>query len=371
MKVNHLETLEYYDCELLFHAEDDTGRQYVAIHDADVDNLCTYVVVAVERNALTEFKSGRLGLKQLLSASPTNEWYSTSIGPTSSDIMLETRPDRLTVDYVVPGNDYYITPQIPLSSVENVATEKGRAILELKLSGNERLSSHEVPATTMTTVVSRIVDSLKFFGNTIVPSASNRHYAMNILGAPSAGSVSILLVSEDKTDMFGSNPIIKSLEAMTQLIESDFSEHNIEAIVREYSSKGLKEIRLLAKSLSEDQTDLHLAWSSGRSGRHGHSFVPQVKSSEIFDSLHRAKKETTDTVEINGILDGVNVRSRTWSIIQDDRRRVSGKVEVNGPKLTGRTTGHRYLLTCTRTVDEMAEDIKPKFVATTIEELKG
>ena len=86
MNLTFQESILFYDCEMLFQATDDTGQQYLA-----------------------DFKAGRIGLRQLLLASPNGEWHTATIGPSANPITLTRQPlppadcpDLLAPDYYLP-----------------------------------------------------------------------------------------------------------------------------------------------------------------------------------------------------------------------------------------------------------------------------
>lgn len=96
MKVAFKESVLYYDCEMLFEAEDETGRRYIAVHDNEHQNGSKYIMVPVTEAGLVEFKAGQIGLRSLLLASPNGEWYTTKMGVDTDGMTLIRQPTSIT-----------------------------------------------------------------------------------------------------------------------------------------------------------------------------------------------------------------------------------------------------------------------------------
>ena len=108
MKVAFKESILYYDCELLFEAEDETGRRYIAVHDDDCQTGCEYVVAPATGENLTAFKAGQIGLRDLLLASPGGEWYTTEPGGNAEEIPLSRQPGLITDRTDLLDGNYYV-----------------------------------------------------------------------------------------------------------------------------------------------------------------------------------------------------------------------------------------------------------------------
>ena len=108
MKVAFKESILYYDCELIFEAEDETGRRYIAVHDDDYQTGCEYFMVPATREDLTAFKAGQVGLRSLLLASPAGEWHTTKIAADTDGITLIRQPTPITDQADLLATDYYV-----------------------------------------------------------------------------------------------------------------------------------------------------------------------------------------------------------------------------------------------------------------------
>ena len=109
MNVTVKESILYYDCELIFEAEDETGRRYIAVHDDDYQTGCEYIMAPATHEDLAAFRSGQIGLRSLLLASPAGEWYTTSIGVDTDAITLTRQPTPITENTDLLEGDYYVT----------------------------------------------------------------------------------------------------------------------------------------------------------------------------------------------------------------------------------------------------------------------
>lgn len=114
MIVKYLESILYYDCELLFEAADAAGQRYIAVHDRDYESGCEYIVAPTDLENLAAFKAGQIGLRRLLQAVPRGAWYTarlnanTDMGTDTGEINLTPQPTQLADASNLLTADYYI-----------------------------------------------------------------------------------------------------------------------------------------------------------------------------------------------------------------------------------------------------------------------
>ena len=371
MRIFHKESLEFYECELLFEAEDETGRKYIAVHDADFDTGCEYIVVPVLRNSLTEFKSGLTDLRSLMQSCEENVWYKSSIEVQSKDINLIPQGSSIFEGDVLPDRDYYVRGADISTAARRFSTESGRPAFAFTVSGTTETDAHEIPSSMLMQFFRRINESLKQFVLEIYPAAERETYQLNMVASPIPSSFGVLLASPIQTNMFGDNHIISAFEQLTSFINTDFETDSSFQEIERHNSETLKEIKLTTQAIISTGTDVAVEWSAGRSGKSGTARISRDDARRIAEKLATIKRLTTSTVVLEGRLDAINVTYKTWSIITEDAGKQSGRIQNDGPNLEGRTTGKRYRIVCDQTIDEMAdENVKPSLVATYIEELQ-
>ena len=371
MKIFHKESLEIYECELLFEAEDETGRKYIAVHDADFDSGCEYIVVPVLKNRLTEFKAGLTDLRSLMQSCEEGGWYKANIDVHSEDIDLVPQASAIIEGDVLPEQGYYISRSDISTTARRFSIESGRPAFAFTVSGTSETDSHEISSSTLMQFFRRINESLKQFVLEIYPAAEQETYQLNMIASPIPGSFGVLLASPIQTNMFGDNHIISAFERLTSFINTDFEANSGLDEIEQHNSATLKEIKLTTQAIISTGTDVMVEWSAGRSGKSGTARISKNDARKIAEKLSTIKRLTTSTVILEGRLDAINVTYRTWSIITDDAGKLSGRIQNDGPSLDGRTTGKRYRIVCEQTIDEMAdESVKPSLVANYIEELQ-
>ena len=118
MNVDFLESILYYDCELLFEAVDAVGQRYIAVHAGECPsgcrNGCEYAVAPASQSDLAAFKAGTIGLRSLLPSHPTKQWYTARLGADGGPIALAKQPTPITEgcanllegDYYLSATDY-------------------------------------------------------------------------------------------------------------------------------------------------------------------------------------------------------------------------------------------------------------------------
>ena len=113
VKITFQESLLYYDCELIFAAADDAGRQYLAVHHDDYSTGCEYAVVPVNPPELAQLKAGQLDLRRLMLAAPDGKWYTTQIGVDTDAIVLQAQPTPIIMCASLPDAGYYVAVNNP------------------------------------------------------------------------------------------------------------------------------------------------------------------------------------------------------------------------------------------------------------------
>ena len=372
MNIVHKESLEYYDCELLFEAEDDTGRKYLAIHDDDYETGCRYVVVPVNKNSLTRFKAGLIDLRTIMMSHDEQLWYRTDINIDSTTITLTEQTSAISESDVLPEVDYFIGGLETSTSARRFAIDRGRPAIVVNVSGTVETDAHEIPSDSLLRIFGRITASLKQLVLQDNPKAQQRVHQLNMVAGPAPGSFEILMASPVQTGMLGQDDLVTAFEKLTAFINTDFDNQIGDAEFELYNSKTLKEFQRTTQAVISSGTDMAIDWSAGRSGKSGTAKMTNEEARKIASKLATVKRLKTTTIVLEGRLDAINVSSRSWSIVTDTEGKRSGRIEKDGPTLEGRTTGARYRITCDQTVDEMADEtVKPTFIARDIQELRG
>ena len=109
MIVIHTETLQFYDCDILFVAEDRHGRKYIGIHTGECDTGSEYKIIPIEDKALIEFKSEQIDLRSLIINAPYyGDWYKSKNGTETDKIELLKQESRLEITEDMPEDGYYL-----------------------------------------------------------------------------------------------------------------------------------------------------------------------------------------------------------------------------------------------------------------------
>ena len=367
MNILHREILDYYDCVLLFEAEDETGRKYIAVHDDDYQTGCEYIVTPVIQTNLTAFKAGRMDLRRLMAESPDGQWYMTRIGVETTDIELDPRDGPFNDSGNLPAEGHYITAPTNMDrNAQRFAVESGRPAMSVRVGGTEELDAHEIPASVLTSMVRRFTEGMKSIVREIPHVAPASQHDMRIVGSPGEGSMEILLASPMRGDWFEQDPIVSGMDEWTKMLNDSFNENNVEMVIQSHGGQSLRQLRLFAEWLKSNDVYLDIEWSAGTRGSSGAVLVNSERAGLVANKLNRIDRKITTTVELAGTLDSVSLSKRTWAILTDDGRK-RGKVR-SSDVLDGCTAGRYYVLTCEQVVDEMSNDPRPKFEAFAIAE---
>ena len=129
MNITYCRSLLYYDCELIFEAEDDAGLKYLAVHHDETAAGCEYAVVPVCPPALAQLKAGQLDLRSLMLAAPGGQWYTTSSdGDTDTDaFVLAVQPTPIAMCESLPDAGYYVAVNNPESAEPDSGSDDNAA----------------------------------------------------------------------------------------------------------------------------------------------------------------------------------------------------------------------------------------------------
>lgn len=367
------ETLEYYDCVLIFEAADDTGRVYIAAHNKETRSGCEYTVVPVDRSKMLEFKTGMIDLRELMLHNPERPWYITEMTAGPNQMTLQEQDSTVEHCPFLPKQGIYLDRLDWRTDAHNTAVELGRAAMQVRLVSRANQianRTNEMSASIFANIVNKIASSLKELSNEISPTGRAGVNEINIVGNPVAGSIIIKMVAVEQTNLWGDNNSISAMESLTQFLLLEATEPEVGKFAENRKGKSLKELRSLASDLGKGKIDINVEWSAGRADKAGEAFLNSEKAGEVAKIVNKIKKETTQSVTIEGILDAVSVRGNSWTIITDEKETKKGTIaKPGGPSLNGRTTGQRYSIQCTEITDEMSENEKPRLIANSMAEV--
>ena len=107
MNIKHEETLLIYDCELLFQAQDQQGQTYMVSHIAECHGECEYIAVPVNQKSLSQYKAGRIDLRQLMLAEGPEVWYSARATGNHGELTLKLQEALLSESAELPMKGFH------------------------------------------------------------------------------------------------------------------------------------------------------------------------------------------------------------------------------------------------------------------------
>ena len=111
MKIKQGETLLLYDCELLFQAQDPQGRTYMVSHIGECHGECEYVAVPVNQRSLSEYRAGRMDLRDLMLAEGREDWYSAKATGNPGELALERQETPISKSPDLPVKGFHHDPK--------------------------------------------------------------------------------------------------------------------------------------------------------------------------------------------------------------------------------------------------------------------
>ena len=111
MKIKQTETLLLYDCELLFQAQDPQGQTYMVTHAGECHGECEYVAVPVDQISLSEYRAGRIDLRDLMLTGGREAWYSAKATGSHGELALERQKTPLSESPELPSKGFHHDPK--------------------------------------------------------------------------------------------------------------------------------------------------------------------------------------------------------------------------------------------------------------------
>jgi hypothetical protein len=123
--IRHVATLFYYDGPQVFEARDAIGGQYVAVMVEPQDGHDRYLVAGVEPGRLSQFRSGKLDLRDLLVERVIDEWFLSKTDSQSrlDSLTLESGEGSLEKSSFLPHAGFFLKER----SAEGIALQEARA----------------------------------------------------------------------------------------------------------------------------------------------------------------------------------------------------------------------------------------------------
>ena len=107
MTIKQAEIMLIYDCELLFQAEDTQGQTYMVSHTGECHGECEYIAVPVDRNNLSEYRAGRIDLRDLLLSGARQAWYSAKPTVNPGELSLKRQETKLSESPELPLQGFH------------------------------------------------------------------------------------------------------------------------------------------------------------------------------------------------------------------------------------------------------------------------
>ena len=107
MKIKQEETLLIYDCELLFQAQDQRGQTYMVSHIGECHGECEYIAVPVNQRSLSQYKAGRIDLRELMLTEGREVWYSARATGNPGELNLERQEALLSASAELPMKGFH------------------------------------------------------------------------------------------------------------------------------------------------------------------------------------------------------------------------------------------------------------------------
>ncbi len=107
MKIKQGETLLLYECELLFQAQDQQGQTYMVSHIGKCHGECEYIAVPVNQKSLSEYKAGRIDLRELMLTGEREVWYSARATRNPGELALQRQETSLSESPELPVKGFH------------------------------------------------------------------------------------------------------------------------------------------------------------------------------------------------------------------------------------------------------------------------
>lgn len=337
--------LDYCDVPQLFIGSDMIGNRYLCLLFDD-ENEPLFLGIQISLNKLSSFLSGSEDLRDLFdNPELKNDYYVIKYNNDNS-LVLNKQQSEITEE-MLPAKGYYFVDKEEDVSIIKEVLDKKHPIIHLGFIDSR--NSHSIPVSTLAALTTQYQSMVANCYKKLSGSHKRSDYKLNVF-AYSAASFNVHMYAESELDIFGFSNIDYTLKTLDKLFRSSNEEEFMLAI-KPLRGHTVKNYKNFIKELIDNEISVKYKWAS--SICNGDIVKNQINLRELrfmHDLLIKSSELESVSKEFEGVMIAANTKSGKWTLIDDNKKQISGESEdtsiLNGVILKD----SRYKITCNEVI---------------------
>jgi len=335
LKINQV--LVYYDEPQLFLAYDQLQTAYLCLLAAKNDEHDNYLCVPISKRRFSDFITGKMDLRTILTDSETGEVFLSTIGLGELDSFQVKPINPLDIDNSwLPEPDFFFNiDALTDALVIKESQERHRAIIHCSLNPPEARDESKISADILSQAIKIIQRVVTYAYKRILRDIENKEFR-DIIGQPeyyrlevtsfSRGSFKIHMQTSIQSDLFGYSHIAKAMQIIDKINENIDEPNTVVQLVAGYGGHFATAYKDLLQFIIENDTPISYEWTMPSRKDTTIRRITEIKAEPIY----RALQERTDIGKeerlIAGILRKADKDYGTWRLYSpSEKKEYTGK----------------------------------------------
>lgn len=362
--------LYYFDGPQIIEGRDIIGGHYVGVRTDDESTAPQFLVVGVSPESLRRFRMGALDFRSLLLDRPMTDWFLAAVEDLDQPISLQQQEGNLLDTDFLPEEGFFLHENVEAATaVLAEARARHNLVLEIAAEPPEAASEHRIRVETLTGLLGNIQNLVKHaysqalkslpLGNRQAIDRTDQHL-LDVVVPAAPGSFKIMLEAAKNPDLLGQSELSRALSRVDEFFALASNPHGTLDAVKSNRGHFSGAYARLLRFLVETNTGLRYYWAEPNFTQERHFSISEREARPIVDLLSGVSNLGSESVELCGSVEKVDVKSGTWRISTPEGV-FSGKTKQDGPSLAGITTATKsYKFTCLEEIEELGSGKEQK-----------
>lgn len=362
--------LYHFDGPQIIECRDVIGGHYVGVRTDEDGEVPRFVVAGVTPEALRKFRMGTLDLRSLLLDRPITDWFMAVVE--ASDAAFEILPQMgslLETDYLPEEGFFLHETTEEASAVLAEARARHNLVLEISAEPPEAATEHRIRVETLTGLLVNIQSLIKHAYSQALKALplANRQaidrtdqHLLDVVVPAVPGSFKVILEAVKQPDLLGQTELSRAMARVDEMFALASNPHETLEAVKSNRGHFSGAYARLLRFLVETDTSLRYQWAEPNFTRERRHSISGQEARPIVDLLSGVSNLGSETVELVGSVEKVDIKSGTWRISVPEGV-FSGKTKEGGPSLAGITTVTKaYKFVCLEEIEELGSGREQK-----------
>lgn len=361
-----------FDGPRLFSAINEAGQRYIGVFVEETDDAEIFLYAPVSEDRYRAIRSGALPLRAAFSDAQDGRVFVVTSSTEEAGQVVEERGSETVPKDWLPDEDATLgvpTPTLPRFDPKELlirAQAIGRTVAAIRLEAASIRT--EYPLRPLGEVMQLVQDNLDALAQEVAgkptPTGPVQQEILSdvelaFVGAETTSFV-LLVTSRAEAQLFEGPLLLSALELLARVVEAGGDEEQLRETLASLHARAIGRYRDLLEELEDVGSGISVYVATA-----GRDLIQaELTRDQVVENLHVVRESQAvpaEELEVEGILIGVNVRTRVFELLDDTGDRYSGKViEQARNEIFGLTTGERYRAAILREVEYSTLTGEPK-----------